>query len=147
ANSLSSTGACGTPPAKTFSLAAGASQTLIQAAGDGSAAFDAFFATCSYVGSATITSDNSTNLVAIVNELGGNLASSYESFSTVAATNTVKTPLVVANNGGFSGVQVQNVGSATASVTITYSANSATGTGVCGTPVARTVDIAAGKSQ
>lgn len=147
ANSATGSNACGTPTASTFALAAGASKTLIQAGGDAASGFNPFFATCTYIGSATITSDNSTNLVAIANELGGSLASSYESFSTAAATNKVTAPLVVANNGGLSGVQVQNVGAAAADVTITYSANSATGTGVCGTPTARTTSIAAGASQ
>jgi hypothetical protein len=143
--------ACGTPPAKLVSLDAGKSANFIQAAGGGTpstAPFDDFFATCRYVGGATIS--NATQpLVAIVNEITtqGNQSSSYESFSVAAATNTIKIPQLQANNSGiYSSSQVLNVGGAPASVTITYGANSATGDGVCGALTPRTVTIANGGS-
>lgn len=147
---------CATPPAATFTLAAGASKTLIQAGGATSEGFDPFFATCRYVGGATITSDDDgagagttgQPLVAIVNQVSGTSGSSYESFSTAAATGTVKAPLVVANNfGDFTGIQVQNVSNAPANVTVTYGPNTlAAGAGICTTPTARTQSIAAGAS-
>jgi hypothetical protein len=139
---------CATPPAKTgISLAAGASTTLIQAGGAASEGFDDFFATCRYVGGATITATGGT-VVAIVNQIAGTSASAYESFSTAAATGTTKVPLAMANNfGAFTGIQVQNVGGAPANVTVAYGPNTlAAGAGICGTPTAKSATIAAGGS-
>lgn len=143
--------ACGTPPAKTVSIDAGKSVNFIQAVGGGNNVnppFDGFFATCRYVGGATIS--NATQpLVAIVNEITstGNQSSSYESFNVASATNTVKIPQLQANNSGiYSSSQVLNVGGAAADVTITYGANSATGAGVCGALTPRTVSIPANGS-
>jgi hypothetical protein len=149
ANSVSTASAgqtvCGTPPAKTVTIPANSSTTLIQAGGAAAEGFDAFFATCRYVGGATITS--AQPLVAIVNQVAGGSASSYESFSTAAATATVKVPLAMANNfGAFTGIQVQNVGSASTTVTVTYGPNTVTGTGTCGTPTAATATVGANAS-
>lgn len=149
ANTVTSPGTvgsvCGTPPATTFNLGAGASKTLIQAPGSAAEGFNDFFNGCRYVGGATITS--AQPLVAIVNQVAGSSASSYESFATANATGTVKVPLAMANNfGAFTGIQVQNVGGASTDITLTYGPNTVTGGDACGTPVARTATIAAGAS-
>jgi hypothetical protein len=152
ANSVSGAGACGTPPAKPVALAAGASTTLIQAGGDPASGFDPFFATCRYVGGATITSSNGQPLVAIVNQVStaGNQASAYEGFASDAATATVKAPLLMANNFGLlSGVQVQNVGTGSTSITLAYGPNTVTdssGGPPCPTPTPATKTIPAGAS-
>ncbi|GAB4109455.1 MAG: hypothetical protein Fur005_13300 [Roseiflexaceae bacterium] len=141
---------CGTPTAETATIAAGGSKTFIQAGGDSAEGFNNFFATCRYVGGATITATGGS-LVAIVNQVAGTSASSYESFSVAAATNTVKVPLAMANNfGNYTGIQIQNVGSSSAQVTLAYGTNTVTDAGtaasVCGTPTSRTVTVAAGSS-
>jgi hypothetical protein len=141
---------CGTPAAETVTITAGGSKTFIQAGGDSAEGFNNFFATCRYVGGATITASGGS-LVAIVNQVSGGSASSYESFSVSNATNIVKVPLAMANNfGNFTGIQIQNVGSSSAQVTLTYGANTVTDAGtatsVCGTPTSRTVTVAAGSS-
>jgi hypothetical protein len=141
--------ACATPPAKTIQMAAGASAVLIQAGfGPESAGFDPFFASCRYVGGATIaTTSTGASLSAIVNQVSGVSASSYESFSTAAATGTVKVPLAMANNfGNLSGIQIQNVGSGSTDITVTYGPNTVTGSDACGTPTARAATVAAGAS-
>jgi hypothetical protein len=139
------TSVCTTPGVKTFSLAAGFAKTLIQAGGAEEEGFDSFFATCRYVGGATITADQP--LVAIVNQISGASASSYESFDTASATSTVKVPLAMANNFGiFTGIQVQNVGSAATTVTVTYGANTISGAGACGALTPATANVAAGGS-
>ncbi|HEU5088247.1 MAG TPA: hypothetical protein VFT99_12405, partial [Roseiflexaceae bacterium] len=145
--SANSVAGCATPPAATFSLNGGTSKTLIQAGGSAAEGFDPFFATCRYVGGATITSDGAP-LVAIVNQISGGSASAYESFNTASATGTTKVPLAAANNFGlFTGIQVQNVGTASTDVTVTYGPNTlAAGDGICGTPTARTKTVAAGAS-
>jgi hypothetical protein len=139
---------CGTPPATSVSIPAGGSKTLIQAGGSAAEGFDNFFATCRYVGGATIsTASAGASLSAIVNQISGASASSYESFSTAAATGTIKVPLAMANNfGNLSGIQIQNVGSASTDITLTYGPNTVTGADACGTPVARTATLAAGSS-
>ena len=139
---------CATPPATTFDLAAGSSKTLIQAGGATTEGFDPFFATCRYVGGATVSATQP--LVAIVNQVSGASSSAYESFNTANATSTVKVPLAIANNfGDFTGIQVQNVGSASTTVTMTYGPNTittASDPNACGTPVAKTATVAAGSS-
>lgn len=139
---------CGTPTPETVTVTAGSSKTLIQAGGAASEGFNSFFATCRYVGGATITTSTAgASLVAIVNQVSGSSASSYESFSTAAATSTVKVPLAMANNFGIlTGIQVQNVGSASTTVTMTYGPNTVTGSDACPTPTARTATVAAGNS-
>lgn len=153
-NSVSGSGACGTPPADTFALAAGASRTLIQAGGSAEEGFNDFFATCRYVGGAIITNSADQPVVAIVNQVSSTnrQASAYEGFPSAVATSTVEAPLVFANNFNLlSGVQVQNAGSAAANVTITYGPNTVTDTpsgalAPCSTPTARTRSIAPGAS-
>lgn len=145
---------CATPPAATFPLAAGASKVLIQAGfGPASAGFDPFFASCRYVGGATITATGGT-VVAVVNQVSqrNKNASSYEGFNVASATNTSKAPLVFANNYGLiSSVQVQNVGSSSTTITLTYAPNTVGqdpgAAAPCGTPTAKTnITLAAGAS-
>jgi hypothetical protein len=102
-NSLTGAGACGALTPTVFpGVAANSGVFALQNASDPQ------FATCSYVGSATVTSSGQ-NVVAVVNQLGGPYASAYEGFSPADATATIKLPLVMANNSGyFTGIQVQN---------------------------------------
>lgn len=111
-----------TPAAESFTLAAGASQTLIQNAGT--------WATFGkYVGNATVTNDGNQSLVAIVNQVLPTkpLGSSYNGFDPASATNNASVPLIMANNSTYyTGVQVQNTSAtASAQVTIHYTANTA----------------------
>lgn len=78
-----------------------------------------------YVGSATITS-SSQPLVAVVNQIGASsTGSSYEGYNPLNGTTKVSLPLLMANNGGFNtAFQCQNVGSASATITVKYGPNS-----------------------
>jgi len=83
-----------------------------------------------YVGGATITSNPPQNLVAIVNQLTlAGQGSAYEGFNPTAAGTSVVAPLVMAKNSGFfTGIQVQNVGTANCdSITVAYGPNTAGG--------------------
>jgi len=83
-----------------------------------------------YVGGATITSTPPQNLVAIVNQLTlAGQGSAYEGFNPTAAGTSVVAPLVMAKNSGFfTGIQVQNVGTANCdSITVAYGPNTAGG--------------------
>jgi len=100
-------------------LSAGESCTLIQNGGQW---------TQQYIGSATVTA--SQPLVVIVNQvsLGGGGAgpfgTAYEGFDPAGASSDVVAPLIMANNSGYyTGVQVMNVGSNCANVTIDYGPN------------------------
>ncbi len=145
---------CATPPVATFNLAAGASKVLIQSnLGSAADGFDPFFATCRYVGGATIASVGSP-IVAVVNQVATNNknASAYEGFAISSATRTSKAPLVFANNyGNISSVQVQNVGSTATTVTLTYAPNTVGqdpgAAAPCPTPTAKTnIPLAVGAS-
>ena len=96
-----------------------------------------------FVGSALVTSD-SEDVVATVEQVGTGDTKTllgYNGF-TVGSTMVVA-PLIMANNAGFfTGVQVQNVGTTTANVTVTYGPNTA-GTF---TPTAESASIEAGAS-
>jgi len=142
---------CPTPSAKTFNVPAGGSVTTIQADGSAADGFDTQFATCRYVGSATVTS--AQPLAVIVNQvsLTNSNGSAYAAVDPASTTASVSAPLIQSGNFGiFSGVQVQNTGTAATQVTVTYGPNSATGTTApqtdCPTPTARTQTIAAGGS-
>lgn len=147
---------CPTPTAKEYSIAAGKSATVIQGAGGTEEqGFDPQFATCRYVGSATITA--SQTLAVIVNQTSSTStnASSYAGVDPSTTTQTISAPLVNANNYGiYTGIQIQNTGNAATTVTITYGANTATAVGdgnnsadtVCGTLAPTVVTIEAGRS-
>jgi hypothetical protein len=83
-----------------------------------------------FVGGARVTSNsNSQSLVVIVNQavIGGAQSSAYAGFNPGTATNKVSIPLIVKDlslGGGnllFTGFNLANVGSSTASVTCTFS--------------------------
>jgi hypothetical protein len=104
-------------PDDTFTLAAGASQTIIHSGSS------------TYVGAATVTSTGGVPLVAIVNQVLAGAVSygtAYESFSAADATANVNVPLVMSENSGYyTGIQVQNVSTVNnCAVTIDYGAPS-----------------------
>lgn len=78
-----------------------------------------------FVGSAKVTGNSANvSLVGIVNQLnsGSVKGGAYNAFDPTTATKKVIFPLVMDRNAGyFTGFQVQNVGSTTASVTCTFS--------------------------
>jgi hypothetical protein len=79
-----------------------------------------------YIGAATVTSDNGEPLVAIVNQVlpTGPYGTAYEAFAASDATSNVNVPLVMANNSQYyTGIQAQNVGSSDVTVTISYGPN------------------------
>ena len=127
------TGGSLAPAGESFSLAPNQSQTFIQSGGKWSD---------KYIGSATITSDQP--VVAVVNQItsyGIAMGTAYNGFDANAATNKVSAPLVVANNAGyFTGIQVMNVGTAAATVTLSYSSQPSF------SPTAETQTINAGSS-
>lgn len=129
---------------ETATIAKGAAKTFDQTEGsatkncaqlkDGSGKF---------IGGATITSTQP--VVASVMQLNTTnfkVLMGYGGFTGGSAT--VALPLIMANNANYyTGIQVQNSGSAATNVTITYSANSAG----ANTPVAETFNLAAGASK
>jgi hypothetical protein len=83
-----------------------------------------------FIGSARITG-NSTNqkLVAIVNQLniGANKGAAYEGFDPATATSTVVMPLIMDRNSNYwTGFSVTNVGTASTTVTCTFSGSTRT---------------------
>jgi len=104
-----------------------------------------------FVGSATVVSDK--KIVGAVQQEGNAQLLSYDAFVPNAASTTIAVPLLMANNGGsLTGLQIQNASStASAKVTVTYSANTATKSStsdvLCATPVADTVTLEASKSK
>lgn len=78
-----------------------------------------------YVGGATVTNSAGQPLVAIVNQLSAaGKGTAYEGINPTGVTASAVAPLIMANNGGFfTGVQVQNVGTAPCDVTVQYSPN------------------------
>lgn len=126
--------------------------------------FDPQFANCRYIGSATITGPSGSQLVAIVNQNRGrfdppaNSSSTYEGFvGSTAGTNETRIPLVAGNytvSRFVTGIQIQNLGSADAEVSVEFSPNTAPanqvfkeGASLCATPATRTVTIPKGESK
>lgn len=126
------------PADETRDLTSGASVALLQTGGA--------WGTNRYVGSARISASASQELVVVINQLRTGAISfgtAYEGFNPGNLTAKVSAPLVMANNSGYyTGIQCQNAGASSATVTIDYSANTA------GTfnPVDETLTIAAGAS-
>lgn len=118
-----------TPAPDTFTLAPGASKTILQAGTSAQSGSVNNWSTFGrYIGGATITNSGGQNLVAIVNQVRNSpaLGSSYEGFNPASATSKVSAPLIMSNNGGYyTGVQVQNVSAAAVNVTVTYGPNGA----------------------
>jgi len=76
-----------------------------------------------FVGSASVTANTGNQpLVAIINQLKSGLnGEAYVSFNAAQATNKVVLPLIMDRNGGyFTGINVQNVGSAATTVNCTF---------------------------
>jgi hypothetical protein len=100
--------------------------------------------TSKYIGSATVTC--SQPVVAIVNQVkqaGVAVGTAYNGFNPGSATNKVSAPLIMANNSGYyTGIQIMNVGSSAASITVSY------GTNIAGSfaPSAETATIQPGNS-
>lgn len=93
-----------------------------------------------FVGAATVTADSGGSIVATVIETGVSTLYAYNGF-TGSSTEPVM-PLVQANNVGYqTGVQIQNTGSSSTSVTVSYTP---AGTG---TACTETQTIAAGESE
>lgn len=91
-----------------------------------------------YVGAATITATGG-DVVATVLQAGPTTLFAYNGFTSGASTPVM--PLVQGNNSGyFTGIQVQNTGTASTDVTITYTP------GAAGTTCTQTRTIAAGAS-
>lgn len=108
------------PTDDSVTIAAGGSATLLQNGGQ--------WGSNKYIGSARISS-SSQNLVVVVNQLKIGTVSfgtAYEGFNPANLTTKVSAPLVMANNGGFyTGIQCQNAGSSSATLTFDYSNNTA----------------------
>jgi hypothetical protein len=131
-----------TPTNETCNLAAGASCSLIQNAGQW---------TGKYIGAATITSSGQP-LVAITNQISagsasmGPFGSASEGFDPNLATTNVTAPLLYSNNSGYySAIQFQNVGTGACTATMTYGQNTASGE--TWVPSAENFTLAVGNSK
>ncbi|MCI0396294.1 MAG: hypothetical protein L0322_15325, partial [Chloroflexi bacterium] len=92
-----------------------------------------------YIGAASVTASSGGSIVATVMEVGTTTLFAYNGF-TGGTTNPV-IPLVNANNSGFiTGIQVQNTGGSSTSVTLSYDA-------VVGTDCTETKTVPAGQSR
>jgi len=142
------------PTNETFTLAPGASKTIIQnGAPPANGSTNNWTGVGKYIGAATVTSSPSVPLVAIVNQVSlgsatlGPFGTAYEGFDPATATEAVSAPLIMANNSGYyTGIQVQNVGGSNCpSITIDYGPNVAPG----GTfnPVNENFSLPAGASK
>jgi len=118
------------PVNETFSLAPGASKTILQNGappGNGSTVNN-WGTVGKYIGGATITNSANQPLVAIVNQVRPSpaLGSAYEGFDPATATAKASAPLIMANNSTYyTGIQVQNVSGGSVNVTIQYGPNTA----------------------
>lgn len=147
-NVATGSGVCGTPnPFTVNNLAPNVGTNIIQIAGTPFS--DPQFAGCRYIGSATITSSNGQNLVAVVNQLSvsSKNASSYEAFNPATATSKVIAPIAQSGTA-FSSLQVYNAGTSPVSgVTITFSPNTTNEPNACPNPSVVTLpNIDAGAS-
>jgi hypothetical protein len=136
-----------TPNAETFTLAAGAAKTLIQAGGISAySPSNNWTAFGQYVSGATISqSGTSQPLVAVVNQTQGTtFGSAYEGFDPSGASGTINLPLIAANNSGYlTGIQIQAV-SGSPQVTVDYSTN--TGSGSLVEPLNDSKTLSAGET-
>lgn len=117
------------PADETFTLAPGASKTIIQnGAPPGNGSVNNWNTIGKYIGGALITNSGNQPLVAIVNQVRPSpaLGSAYEGFNPALATTKVSAPLIMANNSTYyTGIQVQNVDTNPVNVTIKYGPNTA----------------------
>lgn len=146
------TSVCATPPVTTITgLAGGASKNVITSGGDASFGFVPFFATCRYVGSATITSTGSPIAVTVNQAFASpsTLGSAYVGVDPTTTVEAINAPILQANNfGTYSGIQLVNTGAAATNVTVTYGPNISAADGLtpasqtnCATPPAKTVSL------
>lgn len=134
------------PIADTFTLAAGASKTIIQSGVGASSGANDWNTIGRYIGAATITNTGGQPLVAIANQVRPSpaLGAAYEGFDPSTATTKVSAPLIMANNSTYyTGIQVQNVSSTSANVTLKYGTNTAGAF----TPADEVFSLAAGASK
>lgn len=103
-----------------------------------------------FVGAGTVSSSGNQLVVAVTQE-GNNQLLTYDGFT--AGSNTVAVPLLMAHNyGSYTGLQIQNAGTNSTNVTVSYSPNAATqapdGYTVCANAPQDVVvnDLAAGAS-
>jgi hypothetical protein len=131
------TAGAGNPTDDTFTLQPGASQTLIQNAGQ-------WAGVGKYIGGANITNTAAQPLVAIVNQVNPTLGTAYEGFNPATATTKISAPLIMSNNSTYyTGIQVQNVSGGNVNVTIAYGPNTAGAFD----PLDETFTLAAGASK
>jgi len=137
-------GSAGTADSETVTIEPGRALTFDQASGSATASCGAGGLGDTFVGSASITSDQP--VVATVMQINGsgfNVLMGYNGFT--AGATDVRAPLIMqANSGFYTGIQVQNTGSAEASVTIAY-ADDTSGTGTV--MADDTFTLAAGAAQ
>ena len=128
-------GSVGSATTETALIKAGAAHTFDQSTNTALGA--------KFIGSATVTTNNSQPIVAVVNQVGKATSKTlltYDGFG--PGSTSVTLPLVMANNAGFfTGIGVQNVGNASTSVTIDYGPNTAGSFN----PANETVTLAAGE--
>lgn len=147
--------ACPNPQAKQYNIAAGKSVTILQGGGDAAEGWDNQFANCRYIGSATITANQT--LAVIVNQasLTGSNGSAYAGVDPATTGSKVSAPLINANNYGiYTGIQVLNTGNSSTTVTVTYGRNTAaqdnvdnnSATSICPTLTPTSFTVEAGKS-
>ncbi|MFQ3682369.1 hypothetical protein [Roseiflexus sp.] len=130
----------GTPATEgPVTIQSGAAKTFRQ---DTNAALSGGDPTGVFIGLAKVTSTGGPIVVTVnqENASSGQLLT-YNGIGQSAAASTLVAPLLQSNNGGFfTSIAVTNVGTASTNVTITYSPNVATGSGVCPTPSPFTVN-------
>lgn len=137
-------GSNGTAQSETAVIKPGAAKTFDQKSGSATKNCSTMAdSSAKFIGSAKITSDQP--IVAAVEQLNTTnfkVLMGYGGFT--AGSSSVALPLVMANNSNYyTGIQVQNTGSASTNVTVTYSANTAGSF----TPVNETFALAAGASK
>ena len=117
-------GFAGVDDSETATIAPKRARTFNQASGSNSANCDTLAGTDGrFVGSADITSDQPVVATAMqVNASNYPVMLGYDGFA--GGSDEAMVPLVMSNNNGFyTGIQVQNVGTSTTTVTVTYSDN------------------------
>jgi len=120
-------GSDGTAGSETDTIKAGASHTFDQSTGSSTVNCSTLADSSSgkFIGGATITSNQP--IVATVMQVstsGFNVLMGYNGFA--AGSTEISLPLIMANNNSFyTGVQIQNSGTAQTTVTLDYSANTA----------------------
>lgn len=112
---------------ETATLAKGAAKTFDQQTGSGTKnCTDLADGSGRFIGSARITTTGQPVVASVMqlNTTTFKIMMGYNGFA--SGSSTVGVPLVMANNSGFyTGIQIQNVGSSSTTVTVDYSANTA----------------------